>query len=383
MFLKSIEYTEFGGTSRLWKLEGCTLDNINLIVGKNATGKTRTLRVINGLANLLSGQGKLKYTSGNYAVKFDDNGKNIDYVLHYENRSIIKEELDIDSDNKFNRREDGIGKIYYDKETRKIEFQTPQNVLAVARRDAMQHPFLEDLHNWGRDTRRYLFGTELGQNLFAVEIKDEEKAKQQELDLKDTRLVVAKFLEGNKKYPEKFVEKILNDMNTIGFSLEEIRTSVPEGIVMKTNLLGKPIGLYVKESELSHGTEQREMSQGMFRALSLIIQVNYSVFSSTPSCILIDDIGEGLDFERSSALVKLLIERTKNSSLQLIMTTNDRFIMNSVPLEYWLIIQRIGGRCKIYNQRNSQQLFDDFELTGLNNFDFFSSEYYLKDNCEN
>ena len=71
MFLKSIEYAQHEGTPRLWKLEGCTLGNINLIVGKNATGKSRTLNVINGLANLLSGERKLQYMSGNYNVEFD------------------------------------------------------------------------------------------------------------------------------------------------------------------------------------------------------------------------------------------------------------------------------------------------------------------------
>jgi len=116
----------------------------------------------------------------------------------------------------------------------------------------------------------------------------------------------------------------------------------------------------------------------MFRALSLIIQIQYSLFTGNPSCVLIDDIGEGLDFERSSALVKLLVERAKNSSIQLIVATNDRFIMNSIPLEYWLVIQRLGNLCKIYSQKNSPQLFNDFKLTGLNNFDFFSSGYYLK-----
>jgi len=384
MFLKSIEYAQFGGTPRLWKLEGCTLGNINLIVGKNATGKSRTLNIVNGLANLLSGQDKLRYISGNYVVEFDNNGKDVNYILHYENMSIIEEELSINSENKLKRGKDGIGKIYYDKKQELIDFQTPPNELAtVARRDTIQHPFLEDLHNWGRYVRHYRFGTELGKGQLTVVIKNEEKAGQQVLNPKNTNLVVAMFLEGKKKYPEKFIEKIVSDMDTIGYSLEDIGTHTPESILIGSNLPTEPVGLYVKESDLSCRTDQMDMSQGMFRALSLIIQIHYSLFTSTPSCILIDDIGEGLDFERSSALVKLLTERAKNSSIQLIMATNDRFIMNSVPLEYWLIIERIGGICKIYNQRNSPQLFDDFELTGLNNFDFFSSEYYLKDNRQN
>jgi len=384
MFLKSIKYAQFGEIPRLWKLEGCTLDNINLIVGKNATGKSRTLNIINGLANLLSGQNKLRYISGNYAVEFDNNGKDVNYILHFENTSIIKEELTINSENKLKRGKDGIGQIYYDKRQELIDFQTPPNELAtVARRDTIQHPFLEDLHNWGRYVRHYQFGTELGKRQLAVVIKNEEKARLQVLNPKNTNLVVAMFLEGKKKYSEKFIEKIVEDMNTIGYSLEGIGVHVPESILIEKNLPTEPVGLYVKEGDLSCSTDQMDMSQGMFRALSLIIQINYSLFTSTPSCILIDDIGEGLDFERSSALVKLLVERAKNSSIQLIMATNDRFIMNSVPLEYWLIIQRMGGISKIYNQRNSVQLFDDFKLTGLNNFDFFSSEYYLKDNRQN
>jgi len=378
MFLKSIEYTQFGGTSRLWKLEGCTLGNINLIVGKNATGKSRTLNIVNGLANLLSGQDKLRYISGKYAVEFDNNGKDVNYILHYENMSIIKEELNINSENKLKRGKDGIGSIYYAKRRESIDFQTPPNKLAAAtRRDTIQHPFLEDLHNWGKHVRHYRFGTELGQRQLAVVIEKEEKARQQVLNPKNTNFVVAMFLEGKKKYSEKFIEKIVKDMNTIGYSLEDIGIHTPD-ILMESNLPTEPVGLYVKEGDLSSRTDQMDMSQGMFRALSLIIQIHYSLFTSTPSCILIDDIGEGLDFERSSVLVKLLIERAKNSSIQLIMATNDRFTMNSVPLEYWLIIQRMGGICKIYNQSNSPQLFDDFKLTGLNNFDFFSSEYYLK-----
>lgn len=385
MFLKLIEYAQFEETPKLWKLEGCTFGNINLIVGKNATGKSRTLSIINSLANLLSGEDKLHYLSGNYTVEFDNEGKALNYALHYEDLSIINEKLDINSENKLQRGKDGIGSIYYAKKGEPIEFQTPTNELAVvARRDTIQHPFLEDLFNWGRYVRRYLFGTDMGKGQLAVLKKDELKAEQQVLNPKNTNLVIAMFLEGRKKYSENFNHAIINDMNAIGYSLEDIGTHTPESLVIQSNFLPtEPVGLYVKESDLECRTDQIDMSQGMFRSLSLIIQIHYSLFTSTPSCILIDDIGEGLDFERSSALVKLLIERAKNSSVQLIMATNDRFIMNNVPLEYWLVIQRVGGICKIYNQRNSPQLFDDFKLTGLNNFDFFSSEYYLKGSHQN
>ena len=52
------------------------------------------------------------------------------------------------------------------------------------------------------------------------------------------------------------------------------------------------------------------------------------------SAIALDDIGEGLDFDRASRLVALLIQKAKRFNFQLIMTTNDSFIMNGVPIEY-------------------------------------------------
>ncbi|MES1225487.1 MAG: ATP-binding protein, partial [Bacteroidota bacterium] len=54
----------------------------------------------------------------------------------------------------------------------------------------------------------------------------------------------------------------------------------------------------------------------------------------------------------------------------------DRFVMNKVPLKYWSIIQRNLSGSKIFNYKNSKKVFDEFEFTGLNNFDFFSKNFF-------
>ncbi len=386
MFLESIDYSQFESTPRAWTLEGCTLGNINLIAGKNATGKSRTLSIIGALADLLCGYRKMTFLSGNYEVTFDKNGEKIKYVLKYEDRKIIKETLDINSEPRLDRGVGGEGDIYYEELKKTMRFQTPDNELAsLVRRDSIQHTFLEDLYDWGKSVIRYNFGTDLGQHELAVFVKDKDKAEQQKLNLKDQGKVVAIFRKGEKEFGGRFTDPIMQDMGSIGYELNEIGTAIPADIVVDSNILipGEITGLYVQESDLGGKTYQNDMSQGMFRALSLITQITYSQLAGVPSCILIDDIGEGLDYERSSALIKLLVERAKATSVQLIMATNDRFVMNNVPLEYWSVIQRIGGVSKIYNYRNSQKIFDEFALTGLNNFDFFSSKYYLKGISEN
>jgi hypothetical protein len=121
--------------------------------------------------------------------------------------------------------------------------------------------------------------------------------------------------------------------------------------------------------------DQFEMSQGMFRALSILIQVNYAGMAHQSYCILIDDIGEGLDFDRSTRLIELLREKALESSFQLIMATNDRFVMDRVPLEEWSVLQRHGGHVRVLNYANSRELFEDFKFTGLSNFSFLETDF--------
>jgi predicted ATPase len=162
-------------------------------------------------------------------------------------------------------------------------------------------------------------------------------------------------------------------MSRIGYNLSRIDL-IDHSSERNTN--GKPvIMLYAVESGMDFPITQIDMSQGMFRALSLIIQIMYSILTKTSSIILIDDIGEGLDYERSTKLIKLLIELAENNNIQLIMSTNDEFVMNVVPLRYWQVIQRKGGECRIRNYQNSKEQFDNFKFTGLSNFDLLTTDY--------
>jgi energy-coupling factor transporter ATP-binding protein EcfA2 len=373
MYLKSIEYREFEGEPKQWRLEEFSLGDINLLVGKNSTGKSRTLNVISGLGNLVSQDVKLRYLSGDYKVTFDKNEKPITFSLKYENRKVIEEKLVIGNKVVLDRGKSGKGSIWLEKNQDYMDFQAPETVLAcVNRRDEVQHPFFKDLNDWGEGQRHYRFGGSMGGEYLAPIAKEKEDAA---LNLKDTNLVVQIFDKGRERFPN-FVEDIRHDMEMVGFDIDSIEIGVPTSLLPDKSLFMLPKGLIVKESDLPAPTEQGEVSQGMFRALSLIIQLNYSQMASIPSCILIDDIGEGLDYDRSTALIKLVIEKAKVSFVQLIMSTNDRFVMNNVPLKYWCVTQRLANTCKIHNYKNAKEKFDDFELTGLSNFDFFASEFW-------
>ena len=372
MRLKSITYSQFEGRPKEWDLEEYSMGNINLLVGKNATGKSRTLNIIRGLGNLVSGDVKLQYISGNYEVIFDKEGELISYSLKYEENKIVLEKMIVGSEVKLDRSLKGKGTIRYEEEDTSMKFQAPETELAcVNRRDSDQHPFFEDLYQWGKKLRHYYFGERMGKE---PHIQLKEESEESILNLKDTNLVVKIFSKGEKKFGKEFKEKIICDMEKLGYEINDINVGILKGLkIIGPVLYTPPQGFILQERDLPGSTEQSDMSQGMFRAFSLLIQLNYSQLASIPSCILIDDIGEGLDYDRSSSLIKLIIEKAKKSSIQLIMSTNDRFVMNNVPLEYWAITQRAANKTKIYNYENAKDKFDDFELTGLSNFDFFSS----------
>ena len=384
MKLEKLSYSEFETHPSEWTLKDCTFGKINLIVGKNATGKTRMLNVLRGIAALISESNVLEIGEGKYSVELSHNNKTFVYSLEHHNKEVFFEELKIDNVVYLTRLENGTGVIKAIQIDQDISFKTEVNRLAVvAKRDSIQHPYIDDLYKWGQGVTKLDFGSSIGKGqvvLRASELKN--LGTETKLNIKDTEKVLSIFIHGEKEFGSEFKDAVIADMNYIGYEIEDIGIDSFDGVsivspqILSSLSIGEPSGIYVKESDLKIRTIQLSMSDGMFSALSAFVQFNYGLLSSKSTCLLIDDIGEGLDYGRSSSLVKRLIEKTERSSIQLLMTTNDRFIMNAVPLEYWLILSRTGGRVINLNYRNSKEMFDKFQDIGLNNFDLFSSDYY-------
>jgi AAA15 family ATPase/GTPase len=389
MKLDIFDYVYNKGLPGEWRVEECRLSQTNLIVGKNATGKTKIVRAIYTLSELLSNSRSLLPQSKSYEwhLLFDTDlpEQKTEYILKIEKGLVIKEKLIIGSQSDkplLDRDESGKGTIFAKEINQEIRFQTDQTELAVVkRRDSIQHPFLENLYQWSSSLRFYEFGAQLGKNTMA-RIPFTMELLKNKTDFKDSDYVIGIFVLGKQEIGDRFIQAIISDMTKIGYELSEVGIKVPSFINSDISAADSsedlPQSLYIKEADLTSVTEQTEISQGMFRALSLFIQINYSLLASKPSCIVIDDIGEGLDYQRSSSIIKILIDKAQTGLIQLIMTTNDEFIMNGVPIEYWSLIERIPGSAKLHNIYNSREKIEEFKFIGLNNFDLFTSEFLLQ-----
>jgi len=364
MYIKSISF-EIKSDEINWEIDNLEFNKINLISGKNASGKTRVLSSIITLIYLMRGGSDIGVEGFSWSIKLIENKIEYIYDLKIKNQLILHEELKIDNKVYFSRNEEGKGKIKY--ETKKglnLDFEIEKNKIILAfRRDKIQHPSLEVIFNCINSLYKFNFGDTLGKYT-SYTIKNGQNNN-------DTD-VVYKFKKGVEKFGDKFKEKIIQEFNALDYNISDI---------FLKEIVDNSLVLVIKEN--TNDIEQQFISQGMFRALSLIIQITYLEFrKNEQTIVLIDDIGEGLDFERANNLIKYLIKNAEGQKerLQLIMTTNDRLVMNNVPLDYWIIVDKDEkGKINFYSQKTHPKNFENFEDIGLNNFDFFSGEYYK--NC--
>lgn len=356
------------------------LGQINLFVGKNASGKSRTLWAIYRLALNLSERvtnlGGIGFTTYNVTLgEISPQRVQLEYNLSIRNNVVIAEDLLQNGEVRLNRQQDGNGSIQSRADSQGQPFLIPKDKLAaVYKRDLRENQFLEDLIGWAAGVHLFDFNS------------DEDQIRQPAYSLPSdsNSLAVAAasphaplvmiFQSALQLIDVQFSETIAKQMRDVGFPVQAITVTEfagPSGTAAKVALMS------ISEADLPGPLMHTEISQGMYRTLSLLVRIEVLTRLKQLSLIMIDDIGEGLDFERSSRFIKLLMELGKTRQLQIALSTNDRFVMNEVPLEYWQILCRQGTTVSVVNQRNSKRKFDEFSRFGLSNFDFFAQDFFV------
>ncbi len=162
------------------------------------------------------------------------------------------------------------------------------------------------------------------------------------------------------------LQKVVEYMNQIGYAIEK---NYFEESTQK---------IFITEKGTDGLLAVEKMSQGMFRAFALLMYLAYLIDRNEISLLLIDDFCEGLDYERATKLGKLVFDICKKNDIQLIATTNDSFLMDTIDISCWNLLQRNGENITTINRLSQPALFKKFPLSGLSNFDFFSSDYIAR-----
>ena len=168
-----------------------------------------------------------------------------------------------------------------------------------------------------------------------------------------------------KELTQESINNVINAAEGLQYHIDKIEP-VELGDIQKVLFIEKDVNIPLFDFNLS---------KGMFRTLYLLIYLEFIAQSGKPATLLIDDLCEGLDYDRSTKLGKHVFDFCSTNNIQLMATSNDSFLMDVVNLNYWSILQRNGSKVSAINHENSPELFDDFSFTGLSNFDLLSSDF--------
>lgn len=342
-----------------WELNNLQLGLINLLVGKNSAGKTRTMQTIDLLVKMITQKRNLNW-GGQWDIKYENfKGEEIQYQFStsFQNQGVTFEKIFLNGDLVLSRNRRHYGeqakiKNFLNKGTFEFVYPPDNKLVIHSNRDVKKYPFLEDIANWADQSYGFKFGN----------ISPYSLLNQQEYDLLTAVEDIPTLF---KSINSDDKSQIVSDFNSIGYDIDKITIQDRGEIAI----------IFVKENGIDRAIPHFKLSQGMFRALAVIVYVQYLISRKRPATIIIDDLCEGLDYERATKLGELIFNKCLKNEIQLIATSNDSFLMEVVDLSYWNVLIREGKQVTGINPKSNPDVFENFKFTGLSNFDFFSSSF--------
>lgn len=346
MRLIHFSYHEIG-----WEIsDELPLQAVNLLVGKNAVGKSKTIRALSRTIDFLLQPQKTPVSEDFGAfLTFEDNGEMFIYDFQYLQNEIIYENLTVNETIcLYRNKEKDIATLH----NQPINPPTNKLILHV-RRDTVQYPYIEKIMLWAEQA--------CGLSFNEMDIEGDNGTYSYILGKKQELYTLVESM------PQDALERIISQAQSLDYPLSQIQAITIQDTFKKVVFAEKGVNGFL--------LTDKTLSKGMFRTLYLLIYMEYLALQTHPSLLLIDDLCEGLDYDRSTKLGKLVFDFCIEHGIQLIASSNDTFLMDVIDLKYWNILQREGSEITSINMQNHPELFESFRFTGLSNFDFISSDY--------
>lgn len=345
MILSSFSYKTSG-----WELtEMNAIQATNLLVGKNAAGKTRTIRVLQNVTSYMRMETFL-FQEGIFKAKMqfvdpEDASWNMTYLFEIEKGDVKAEQLTV------------CGKTLIKRDAQKTLLNgdiinPPKDKLVVqVRRDKEEYPDVEALMEWA-------------EGVIAISCSDINPYTI--LNVKPGYINPIPFSALVEALSKDDKKTVIDEAKRLGYEIMDIAL---------VNANGEIKLVAVKERNIQSGILDFQLSSGMIRVLYILCFLEYVKHERTHSMLLIDDLGEGLDYSRAIHLGRKVFEVCEQENMQLIASSNESFLMDVVDIAKWQIVRRNNSKLSVINQTNMPGLFDEFRMTGLSNFDLFSSDF--------
>jgi len=317
----------------------------------NSVGKSRTVSALGQVARIVRGEADANMEDLECSLLLENDGM-LEYSFEIVHGEIMAEIL----------RKDGHLLIFRERYSTMMYdelISPPTGKLVIqVRRDTMRYPEIEEIITWAEQTSLFVFSniTTSPKSLSPYVISNEP--------------VLPLMYE---KMSDEKRGQLLSFMHELGYEIDGIEEYERDN--------GQKM-LHIYERGLCNPLTPFELSNGMFRVFCVLLYMIYCSTFTEAKCLIIDDMGEGLDYMRSTRLGKIMFSYCEENHIQLLATSNDSFLMDAIDLQYWNILQRKGGRVSSLNVKNSKDLFERFVRTGLSNFDILSSNF-IANNTDN
>lgn len=342
MILSEFSYKDATG----WQIDCLLLNHQNLVVGMNAVGKSKSVQAIGRAIRFIKGD--IDSMQGDFiCTLLLENSYKLEYSFEISGGVVVAEILRRNNELLINR-ELYSAKMYGG------TISPPASKLVIqVRRDTMLYPEIEEIIKWAEHTSIFVFSniTTSPNSLSPYTISNEPLLPVMYSSLKDEQR-----------------RQLLQYLQEMDYAVDRIEPFEREN-GSKT--------LLIHENGIDNMMTPFDLSNGMFRVFCVLLFMIYSSTLSDARCMIVDDLGEGLDYMRSTRLGKLMFDYCRKNGIQLIVTSNDSFLMDTISLEYWNILRRTGSRVSSLNCKKDPELFEKFARTGLSNFDMLSSNFVV------
>lgn len=342
MYLSKLTYRDAN-----WKIGPICLSQQSLIVGPNATGKSTVLRCIRRFVRIVIGSIKIDVTPDSlYIMEFSNSIGEVTYTLQIKGGRVVKELLETNGEVRVKR----DAKVSYVGDE---PVNVPDTTLLInARRDIVKYPDIEVVLTWVEQLSSFIFSNILSS---------------------DSR--VSPFTSSSIDLCRMWERIGVHQKEAVIAWMRKLRYNI-SAIDIDTNKLGEKT-LFVIEKSIPKPIVMGRMSNGMYRVLYLLVYLYYvSEYSS--GTVLIDDLGEGLDYYRSSTLGEMLFSFSKEHNIQMIVTSNDNFLVDTVDLSSWVLLKRAGHSVSSISEKTNPEDFARFRKLGLRNFDLLKTDFLVR-----
>ncbi len=340
--------------------DSISLNDINLIIGDNASGKSQFFSRLKHLAAFHWGNTlKLSVTFHADIVFQDDeeNGEKINYRLKIEPSGLIEEMIKSDSKNYLIHDDrDKTLKLLNEKTNREEISRLFNRKDSITKQIGDNQDSFPTISKIGNFLGSILFVDADKFNPYNVRSGPEQIIPSYQME--NISSVVANW---QTQHPGLW-KHLLKEYNKIFPKVKEFSKAQWQN---PNNGTVSDI-LTIKEEKLKSPIWATGMSSGMIRILSLLAlpmcrQLPKGTMGSNfcPSMVVVDEIDNGLDYQRIGDIIEFL--EAEASFFQILFSSHSPLILNFVSPEKWHIFRRSGHKVKITRPNNveeTKQLID-------------------------